>query len=767
MDRGGSSVHQRQRSRGPWVAAFTALAIVLTGALAAGANAGKSHARACASIERLGLEKQMNAHAAQILAACGRAPAGSLTGGGFSALSALGKLAAPDSYGGPDSNLTAGDGTYPHVTQSETQAWAEGNTIVVAYNDSALAPSCYSGGSYSTDHGVTWNLLTTRPFCSGHGTGYGDPVVVYDQAHSKWIAVFIASGCGGGGLGAWMSVDGVAWTPGSCVHSGGGDDRESGWVDNSASSPHYGRMYISWNDFGQNQQIRVTYSDDGGATWSSPVNVNSTFVRNVQITTGPDGTVFIAGMNEGGGGLGSRTNIMYRSTNGGASWSPVTMGAAFPGPGQSTCGYFAAMFPSYWRHMGWGDVGAGPSGIIHYAYAQHGTGSDYGDVYYTRSSDNGLTWSSPLKLNTDGTTRSQWQPSLSVSPDGHVFVSWYDARATTGNNFERWGRLSTDNGSTWENDDVISDVPSPLPLQPDGSVQPCYTGDYDRSYGNDSAFYLPWVDGRVLINGNSQQDVFFDKQTVGPPPPPAPNLVHDLATLYDDNGNGYIEPGESFELDERVRNAGNAAATNISGVLSSTNPDITINQPNSAYPDIPPSGNGTNNTRFAGQASNSLGCGDPIAFRVTLTTAQGNFNVNFTVPTVPCDYIITTQTGQPIIPGTLDIGNHCDDCATPVTFPFPVTLYGQTYTSGNVISNGNLQIGSEAFDWTKSGHSCPTGTTCVPTRATAASSRRLSAARRTGSSWSSGARPTTLRAGRPTSSSSSPRGRASSASVTA
>ena len=126
--------------------------------------------------------------------------------------------------------------------------------------------------------------------------------------------------------------------------------------------------------------------------------------------------------------------------------------------------------------------------------------------------------------------------------------------------YERFARLSPDNGATWGNDEVMSDAVSPLPLQPDGNVQPCYTGDYDRSYSNTAAHYVSWVDGRVLISGQSQQDVFFDKQTVGPPPPPSPNLVHDLTTLFDGNANGYIDPGESFGLDERIRNAGNAGA---------------------------------------------------------------------------------------------------------------------------------------------------------------------------------------------------------------
>ena len=56
------------------------------------------------------------------------------------------------------------------------------------------------------------------------------------------------------------------------------------------------------------------------------------------------------------------------------------------------------------------------------------------------------------------------------------------------------------------------------------------------------------------------------------------------------------------------------------------------------------------------------------------------------------NYVTTTQTGQSIIPGTTDVGNHCDDCATPVTFPFPVTVYGSMYTSAYVTDNGSLQL---------------------------------------------------------------------------
>ena len=45
-----------------------------------------------------------------------------------------------------------------------------------------------------------------------------------------------------------------------------------------------------------------------------------------------------------------------------------------------------------------------------------------GDVYYIRSTDGGFTFGAPFKLNTDATTRPQWQPNLSVSPTGTLLA---------------------------------------------------------------------------------------------------------------------------------------------------------------------------------------------------------------------------------------------------------------------------------------------------------------------------------------------------------
>jgi len=62
-------------------------------------------------------------------------------------------------------------------------------------------------------------------------------------------------------------------------------------------------------------------------------------------------------------------------------------------------------------------------------------------------------------------------------------------------------------------------------------------------------------------------------------------------------------------------------------------------------------------------------------------------------PASVCTTYTTSTSTDTIVPGDTDTGNHCDDCTTSITFPFPVSLYGTSgYTSGFVSSNGNLQL---------------------------------------------------------------------------
>jgi hypothetical protein len=63
-----------------------------------------------------------------------------------------------------------------------------------------------------------------------------------------------------------------------------------------------------------------------------------------------------------------------------------------------------------------------------------------------------------------------------------------------------------------------------------------------------------------------------------------------------------------------------------------------------------------------------------------------------TPPPVACGTYVTSTSTDTIVSGTTDTGNHCDDCTTPISLPFPINFYGQFFLNAVVSSNGNLQF---------------------------------------------------------------------------
>src|SRR5437588_764114 len=496
----------------------------------------------CSKIRQLGIDKMENFRAGAIMVFCGQAKGGGEPdeAGSSSAFSTLvHNLTAPVSFGGTDVDLVTGTETPPHIIQSETFTGANPDNpdqVLAAFNDSRCSDSNnFSGLSVSTDGGLTFTRVTNGSGCSPFANTFGDPVVIYNKPTGTWFTVWIdANGsCTLGGYKSTTPDDPNSWTH-FCVHNNGGDDRESGWADNNPSSPFFGRLYVSWNNFSVGSgALQVTFSSDNGATWHAPITVinSSTFIRDVQITgdMSGNGTVYIAGMDEGGGGFPHNdTNYIFKSTDGGATWANTYAGTPFAAPGVTVCSdnpYFTCMFPDqggFWRHEGWGEPAAF-NNVVHLVYAEHGTGNDPGDVFYIRSTDGGTTFGAPFNLNTDSTTRPQWDPNLSVSPTGTLFATWYDARESTTCTkgepsvpcYSMWSRKSNDNGVTWLPDDMLSDVVSPLPGQQDPNIVFGYAGDYDYGSAIVTKHVTSWTDGRVAINRQSQQDAFTDRELVG------------------------------------------------------------------------------------------------------------------------------------------------------------------------------------------------------------------------------------------------------------
>jgi len=482
----------------------------------------------CSQIPTLHIERQDNLRAGIILAECGLVPR---------AQSARSTRDADQEPSPPNilvSNRTCTDSNT--CGKSESMVWHSSKsgdrTVVVNFNDSDGTQ--YSGTAYSTDDGATFTQIIPAPFATGHSRNYGDPIVVYNQRWNTWFAGDLVTGCSSFGIGLWSSPDGQNWSVGSCVHSGASDDRPSMWVDNNPFSRAYGRMYVSYNDYTVGGgALFVTYSDDGN-NWSTPAQLTASFIRNVQLTGTPPGppppnagyisTVFLAAMDEGGGLFNQRQNIFFRSSNGGLSWTQINVGQPFAPAGDTICFLPFVKINPIWRYQSWGQPAVGPHGVVHYAYGAKGALSG-GDIYYTRSTDNGNTWSTPIVLNDPETNQyqSHWMPSVSVNynlsaftqPEG-VTVFWYDRRnATTACNmttdpgcqYQIYGIQSADNGATWGSNFAISSGLIPQPAA--STVSNCYAGDYNYSTALGNTAFVTWTDGRVQVQGVNVQNVDF------------------------------------------------------------------------------------------------------------------------------------------------------------------------------------------------------------------------------------------------------------------
>ncbi len=364
-----------------------------------------------------------------------------------------------------------------------------------------------------------------------------------------WFAGDLVAGgnCGGQGIGLWSSPDGVTWTTGACRTTAAKTTaRACGWITTRpAHSTDECTSPTTISPSGR--ALYVTYSDNG-TTWSAPVHTQPELhPRHPDHRRPARQWPSLCGVDERGRWRPehpAERRCTARPTAASAGRS-VNVGPSLQGPGRSACsanGYFACMFGTNdWRHMGWGEPAANGNNVF-LDWAACGSGgntvctsaADHGDIWFIRSTDAGLTWGTPVKLNTDSGTAMQWQPSLTATQSGTIFASWYDQREVNGgadlnctagsssqNCYRRWGRISYDNGATWQADDMVGRALSPLPAQPDGAVQPNYQGDYDYHSSFGFTMIGGWTDGRNIISGQSQQDVFVNF-VQGPSPTASP-----------------------------------------------------------------------------------------------------------------------------------------------------------------------------------------------------------------------------------------------------
>jgi len=127
------------------------------------------------------------------------------------------------------------------------------------------------------------------------------------------------------------------------------------------------------------------------------------------------------------------------------------------------------------------------------------------DVHFARSTDGGVTWSVPKRVNDDSTSNGAWHwfGTMSVSPNGRIDVVWNDTRDDPNNLLSRlYSSWSTDEGVTWSTN---------LALTPQWNSQVGFPnqnkiGDYYTLISDNTYAYLAYS---ATFNG--EQDVYFMK----------------------------------------------------------------------------------------------------------------------------------------------------------------------------------------------------------------------------------------------------------------
>ncbi|MCP4645667.1 MAG: hypothetical protein GY851_34800, partial [bacterium] len=249
---------------------------------------------------------------------------------------------------------------------------------------------------------------------------------------------------------ACSADNGVSWTAPALLNANATTDSGGEWSPKVATD-EAGNWVVVWQSeedlsgAGSDDDIFVARSTDNGATWTAPAlldsNATGWFEEDFYPEIATDGAgnwiaVWESSENFSGAGT-DRDILVSRSTDNGATWTasvPLNTTAT-----TDSSGDYAPRITT---------DGAGNWVTVWCSYEDlSGAGTD-GDIFMSRSTDAGVTWTAPALLNTDAATDSESDTHPHVMTDG------------VGNWVAAWERgdvrqphmvvsTSTDAGATW------------------------------------------------------------------------------------------------------------------------------------------------------------------------------------------------------------------------------------------------------------------------------------------------------------------------------
>jgi hypothetical protein len=315
------------------------------------------------------------------------------------------------------------------------------NRIVIGWRQFDTIQSNFrqAGWAWSHDGGRTW----TFPGVIQPGVFLSDPVLAADAEGT----IYYSSLRGDFSVWFFKSFDGgVSWGP--PLYAWGGDKQ---WftIDRTGGIGQ-GNIYMSWNTAaGCCGDLIYTRSTDGGLSFMEPrPTPGEPIIGQLDVAT--DGRLYIAGIYNN-----FSTFLVIGSPNAQnpaevPEWSLAELvdlgGAMGWTTGPNPAGILGQVNLA-------ADRSDGPTaGNLYMLCSVDPPGPDPLDVSFVRSSDGGVTWSDPVRVNDDPSFTNAWQwfGTMSVAPNGRIDVVWNDTRNSGQTNLSQlFYSFSMDAGVTW------------------------------------------------------------------------------------------------------------------------------------------------------------------------------------------------------------------------------------------------------------------------------------------------------------------------------
>jgi hypothetical protein len=357
-----------------------------------------------------------------------------------------------------------------------------------------------AGYGYSLDGGQTW----TFPGSIDAGVFRSDPVLDCDPDGNFYYNSLTVTGSDDFLCTVYKTGDGnVEWDEGTFAQGG---DKQWMRIDKT-DGVGSGNIYSNWTKYWSYCYPGFfTRSTNLGASYESCTSIPGEPYWGT-LAVGPDGELYV-------GGAGEFNDIMVsKTTNAQVPGSIIEWTVYAPVDLDGYMSGWTAVNPAGLLGQAWVDVdhsdGPGRGNVYLLASVVRSSSTDPADVMFSRSTDGGITWDAPVRINDDiSTTNYQWFGTMSVAPNGRIDAVWLDTRS------DPWGQLgsalfysfSEDQGVTWSVNVQLSDVFDPHV----GWPQQEKMGDYFDMVSDEGGAHLAWA---ATLNG--EQDVFYAYITPG------------------------------------------------------------------------------------------------------------------------------------------------------------------------------------------------------------------------------------------------------------